>query len=89
MTSSSGHEVVSETVRVPVSGGVSVTADVGGPVDGPTVVLLHGGGQTRHSWHGTWRVLVEDGWQNRRPAPCWCGRPARAWQRCRIAQPLR
>ena len=44
MTRSSGDEVVSETVRVPVSGGVSVTADVGGPVDGPTVVLLHGGG---------------------------------------------
>jgi pimeloyl-ACP methyl ester carboxylesterase len=40
-----------------------LAADVGGPLDGPTVVLLHGGGQTRHSWAGTWRVLVEAGWR--------------------------
>ena len=42
--------------------GLRLAADVGGPDDGPTVVLLHGGGQTRHSWAGTWRVLVEAGW---------------------------
>ena len=44
-------------------GGIQLAADVGGPDDGPTVVLLHGGGQTRHSWHGTWRVLVDAGWR--------------------------
>ena len=44
------------------SNGLRLAADVGGPDDGPTVVLLHGGGQTRHSWAGTWRVLVEAGW---------------------------
>ena len=42
--------------------GLQLAADVGGPDDGPPVVLLHGGGQTRHSWAGTWRVLVEAGW---------------------------
>jgi peroxiredoxin len=26
-------------------------------------VLLHGGGQTRHSWSGTWDVLVRAGWR--------------------------
>ena len=26
-------------------------------------MLLHGGGQTRHSWAGTWRVLVDAGWR--------------------------
>jgi pimeloyl-ACP methyl ester carboxylesterase len=43
--------------------GVHLAADVGGPDDGPTVVLLHGGGQTRHSWHGTWRTLADAGWR--------------------------
>ncbi len=26
-------------------------------------MLLHGGGQTRHSWHGTWKVLADAGWR--------------------------
>ncbi|HEY9557105.1 MAG TPA: alpha/beta hydrolase [Acidimicrobiales bacterium] len=43
--------------------GNALAADSGGPADGPPVVLLHGGGQTRHSWAGTWRVLVESGWR--------------------------
>ena len=42
--------------------GLVLTGDVGGPEDGPTIVLLHGGGQTRHSWAGTWKLLVEVGW---------------------------
>lgn len=50
-------------VRLAVAEGVSLVADVAGPEDGPTVVLLHGGGQTRHSWSGTWRVLVDAGWR--------------------------
>jgi pimeloyl-ACP methyl ester carboxylesterase len=45
------------------SSGLTLAADVGGPEDGPTVVLLHGGGQTRHSWSGTWRALVDAGWR--------------------------
>ena len=30
--------------------GMSLAADVSGDPDGPPVLLLHGGGQTRHSW---------------------------------------
>jgi len=45
------------------AGEVRLAADIGGPPDGPTVVLLHGGGQTRHSWDGTWKVLVDAGWR--------------------------
>jgi pimeloyl-ACP methyl ester carboxylesterase len=51
------------TVEIPGADGVTLAADLGGPEDGPTVVLLHGGGQTRHSWAATWRVLVDAGWR--------------------------
>ncbi len=40
-----------------------LTADVTGPADGPTVLLLHGGGQTRHSWGTTLQVLGNRGWR--------------------------
>jgi pimeloyl-ACP methyl ester carboxylesterase len=52
-------------MRVDLDGrdGLRLAADQGGPEDGPTVVLLHGGGQTRHSWAGTWRTLVAAGWR--------------------------
>lgn len=49
--------------RFPLPTGVTLVGDVGGPEDGPTVVLLHGGGQTRHSWSGTWQILVQAGWR--------------------------
>lgn len=39
-----------ETIRIPVAPGIEITADVAGPRGAPTVILGHGGGQTRHSW---------------------------------------
>jgi pimeloyl-ACP methyl ester carboxylesterase len=39
-----------ETIRIAVEHGISLVADVAGPKGAPTVVLGHGGGQTRHSW---------------------------------------
>jgi pimeloyl-ACP methyl ester carboxylesterase len=50
-------------VRLPAADGLTLAADVGGPPDGPPVLLLHGGGQTRHSWSGTFRILVDAGWR--------------------------
>lgn len=43
--------------------GNRLAADVTGPEDGPPVFLLHGGGQTRHSWGTTLTVLGDKGWR--------------------------
>lgn len=43
--------------------GLTLVADIGGPDAGPLVVLLHGGGQTRHSWAGAMRTLVSHGYR--------------------------
>ena len=42
-------------------GGISLVADVGGDPANPAVVLLHGGGQTRHSWSEAARALIVAG----------------------------
>jgi non-heme chloroperoxidase len=43
--------------------GVTLAADVYGDEGAPPVVLLHGGGQTRHAWGTTALVLAEHGWR--------------------------
>lgn len=43
--------------------GVEIVADDGGPDDAPVAVLLHGGGQTRHSWSGAMRALAGRGYR--------------------------
>jgi pimeloyl-ACP methyl ester carboxylesterase len=52
-------------VRIDLEGrdGNRLAADVAGPDDGPPVVLLHGGGQTRHSWGTTQAALAARGWR--------------------------
>jgi pimeloyl-ACP methyl ester carboxylesterase len=47
--------------RFEVASGLSVAADVGGDPAGSPVVLLHGGGQTRHSWKNAFDALVTAG----------------------------
>ncbi|MGH9289834.1 MAG: alpha/beta fold hydrolase [Acidimicrobiales bacterium] len=42
--------------------GLELAADAYGPDDGPPVLLFPGGGQTRHSWDGTARLLGNKGW---------------------------
>jgi peroxiredoxin len=48
-------------------GGIVLTADVWGEASSPPLVLLHGGGQTRHAWDRTGPRLAALGWQNIAP----------------------
>jgi pimeloyl-ACP methyl ester carboxylesterase len=43
--------------------GVRLIADVAGPLDGPTIILAHGGGQTRHSWSHAFSRLASEGYR--------------------------
>jgi pimeloyl-ACP methyl ester carboxylesterase len=49
------------TVRFTGSQGVELAADVTGRWDDPAVIMLHGGGQTRHSWGSTASILADSG----------------------------
>ncbi|MRH87380.1 alpha/beta fold hydrolase [Nocardia sp. SYP-A9097] len=42
-------------------GGINLAGDSWGPQDGPLVVFLHGGGQTRHSWKDSGLALAKAG----------------------------
>jgi pimeloyl-ACP methyl ester carboxylesterase len=42
--------------------GVRIVGDVAGNPDSPAVVLMHGGGQTRHSWSGAVEPLRDAGY---------------------------
>lgn len=52
-----------ETRQFRTADGLTLAGDVGGPEGAPTVVLLHGGGQTRHSWAGAMAALVAAGYR--------------------------
>ena len=41
---------------------VRIVGDEAGDPDAPTVILMHGGGQTRRSWGGAFRALVDAGY---------------------------
>lgn len=43
-------------------GGVRLCGDAWGDAEAPPVLLLHGGGQTRHSWSGCGARLAVEGW---------------------------
>jgi len=42
--------------------GNALVADSWGKLDGPSVIFLHGGGQTRHAWSGTAQKMAASGW---------------------------
>ena len=51
-----------ETRRYAVPSGINIVGDVGGDPACPTVILQHGGGQTRHSWGKAMRDLLAAGY---------------------------
>jgi peroxiredoxin len=54
---------VVEPIEFKGEGGLRLVGDRRGMSTAPPVVLLHGGGQTRHSWGGTAEALADAGWQ--------------------------
>jgi pimeloyl-ACP methyl ester carboxylesterase len=46
-----------------VAGGVRLVGDQRGMAEAPAVLLLHGGGQTRHAWTETATTLAARGWR--------------------------
>jgi len=52
---------MSEAVEYAGQGGLRLVGDAYGEVGGAPVVLLHGGGQTRHAWGGTGQALARAG----------------------------
>ncbi|MEZ5262704.1 MAG: hypothetical protein R2755_13245 [Acidimicrobiales bacterium] len=57
------------------AGGVRIAGDHWGPDDGPLVLLLHGGGQTRHAWKGTGEALGGRGTSPSPSTPAATGTP--------------
>ena len=48
-------------MKFKVSSGLNIEATALGNPDDPLVILLHGGGQTRHAWGGTAEKLSQAG----------------------------
>jgi pimeloyl-ACP methyl ester carboxylesterase len=51
------------TVHYRGTSGLRIVGDVEGPDDGPTVMLLHGGGQNRLAWKGSGAALAARGYR--------------------------
>jgi pimeloyl-ACP methyl ester carboxylesterase len=53
----------SKPVEYRMSDGIVLRGDALGPENGRPVLLLHGGGQTRHAWGAAANALAERGWR--------------------------
>jgi pimeloyl-ACP methyl ester carboxylesterase len=63
--SGSGAQLPSASLtarKFPAYGGVTLVGDVGGDPRGVSIILLHGGGQTRHSWGSAALELADRGY---------------------------
>lgn len=58
----SGWTAGETTIELAGRGGIRLVATTAGDPGDPPVLLAHGGGQTRHSWHTTTAQLGRSGW---------------------------
>ena len=56
------HTLWLQRIDYHVDGGLRLVGDAWGARDAAPVLLLHGGGQTRHAWGETARTLAAQGW---------------------------
>ncbi|MCS5638193.1 MAG: alpha/beta hydrolase [Myxococcota bacterium] len=56
------NEMMKEQISFKTADGLTLRADAWGKPGASPVLLLHGGGQTRHAWAGTASALADAGW---------------------------
>lgn len=56
------EHVSPQKIQYQISNDIKLVADAWGSSDAPSVLLLHGGGQTRFAWGGTAKTLASQGW---------------------------
>jgi pimeloyl-ACP methyl ester carboxylesterase len=52
-----------EQIELAGADGLRLVADAAGPLDGPPLLLMHGGGQTRHAWRRAIHDFAAEGWR--------------------------
>ena len=63
MTQAAPAQGDARRVSFATGSGLTLVGDAWGPPDAAPVLLLHGGGQTRHAWAGTAVALAARGWR--------------------------
>jgi pimeloyl-ACP methyl ester carboxylesterase len=56
------EKITKKTILFSINDNIIIAADAFGDSHNPTVILLHGGGQTRHSWGETANEFAKNGW---------------------------
>src|SRR5436305_4800888 len=59
----SADRAMAETIGLTTRSGLTFTADVAGPTNGPLVLLLHGFPESRHSWRAALPELARAGYR--------------------------
>ena len=54
---------MADSTSIRTRSGLTFTADVAGPIDGPLVLLLHGYPESRHSWRAALPALAAAGYR--------------------------